>query len=158
MSQAPINQLLQILKIREQTVLEAAKNWQLARDQFHAGKTKHEQLLVYRQDYVEQLHQLGNAGCEIGRMRNRIEFITQLDQALGQMNQHLASLAKQRSQLEKNYLQAKAEQDVVLELLKKLYDEKKNEQERLDQKESDEYALKQWYSKGPITHSKKTGD
>ncbi|KTC73087.1 flagellar protein FliJ [Legionella birminghamensis] len=158
MSQAQIDQLLQILKIREQAVLDTLKNWQLAQDQFHAGKAKHDQLLIYRQDYVEQLQHLGSAGCELGRMRNRIDFITQLDQALGQMSQHLASLAKQRSHLEKMYLQSKAEQDVVLALLKKLYNEQKIAEEKLNQKESDEYALKQWYSRGSITNSKKPGD
>lgn len=78
-----------------------------AREQFTAGKSKHDQIVGYRQDYVEQLHRMGDTGCTLGRLRNRIDFINQLDTILIQLNQQLSQLAKFRTQCEKNFYRLK---------------------------------------------------
>ncbi|CEK11234.1 flagellar export protein FliJ [Legionella hackeliae] len=148
--------LLRLLTIKEQATKVAIDNLIRSREQFLSGKTRHNQLLGYRQDYVEQLHNLGDAGCTVGRIRNRIDFIAQLDTALGQMNQHLAQLAKQRSHYETIYMKAKSEQDAVKRLLERLEEQQHLKQERMEQKESDEYAQKQWYSKNSTINFNKT--
>ncbi|WED43796.1 flagellar export protein FliJ [Legionella cardiaca] len=148
--------LLRLLTVKERATKLASENLMRAREQFVSGKSRHNQLLGYRQDYIQQLHDLGDAGCTVGRLRNRLDFITQLDTALGQMNQHLAQLAKQRSHYETIYLQAKTEQDAIKRLLERLEDQQKAKQERAEQKESDEYAQKQWYSKNSVININKT--
>lgn len=150
--------LQQVLLYKEQAVQEAGRNWLQAKEQFTKGKMQHDQLITYRHDYVMQLHNLGDIGCTLGRMRNRIDFIGQLDGALSKISQQLASLAKQRSHFETLYMQAKAEQDAVINLIKRVKEQENERQMRQEQKESDEYAQKQWYSKNSSIKSKNRGD
>ncbi|KTC84188.1 flagellar export protein FliJ [Legionella brunensis] len=152
------DRLLRLLAIKEQATKLACENLIRSREQFLSGKSRHNQLLDYRQDYVQQLNNLGDAGCTVGRIRNRIDFIAQLDTALGQMNQHLAQLAKQRSHYEAVYLQTKSEEDAVKRLLERWEEQQKMKQERTEQKESDEYAQKQWYSKSSTIKFNKRGE
>ncbi|KTD07217.1 flagellar export protein FliJ [Legionella jamestowniensis] len=142
--------LLKLLAIKERATKVAIENLVRAREQFLSDKSRHNQLLEYRQDYIQQLHNLGDAGCRVGRLRNRIDFIAQLDTALGHMNQHLAQLAKQRSHYEAVCIKAKSEQDAVKRIIERLEEQQHLKQERMEQKESDEYAQKQWYSKGSM--------
>lgn len=153
-----ITRLLRILELKEQATRTAMENLIHAREQFITGKMKHEQLLGYRQDYMQQLSNLGDVGCTVGRVRNRIDFIAQLDMALSQLNQQLAQFAKQRSKCETIYLQVKSEQDAVKNLIERVEQQQNIKRERAEQKESDEYAQKQWYSKNSTTNSTKRGD
>ncbi|MCC5016176.1 MULTISPECIES: flagellar export protein FliJ [Legionella] len=153
-----ITRLLRILELKEQATRTAMEDLIRAREQFITGKMKHEQLLGYRQDYMQQLSNLGDAGCTVGRVRNRIDFIAQLDMALSQLNQQLAQFAKQRSKCETIYLQVKSEQDAVKKLIERVEQQQNLKRERAEQKESDEYAQKQWYSKNSTTNSTKRGD
>lgn len=148
--------LLRLLTIKERATKLAGESLVRSREQFLSNKARHTQLIGYRQDYVQQLIDIGDAGCTVGRLRNRIEFIAQLDTALGHMNQHLAQLAKQRSNCEAIYLKAKSEEDAIRRLLERLDEQHKLKQERAEQKESDEYAQKQWYSKSSTLNSNKT--
>lgn len=144
-------QLLHILKIKEQAVHEAARAWHLAKEQYRQNEEKKGQLSAYRQDYIYQLHQAGQGGCQVGNMRNRINFITQLDTVLLQIEQQLISMANKKSVCERQFLQAKSEQDVIIKLLHQRDAQEKKILERLEQKEVDEYALKQWYTKKVTT-------
>ncbi|WP_019217400.1 flagellar export protein FliJ [Legionella tunisiensis] len=153
-----ITRLLRILELKERATRTAMEDLIRAREQFTAGKMKHEQLLGYRQDYMQQLSNLGDAGCTVGRVRNRIDFVAQLDIGLSQLNQQLAQFAKQRSKYETIYLQVKSEQDAVKNLIERVEQQQNVKRERAEQKESDEYAQKQWYSKNSTTNPTKRGD
>lgn len=153
-----IARLSQLLTLKEKATRYAAESLLKTREQFTAGKTRHDQLLGYRYDYMQQLSDIGDTGCTVGHVRNRINFIAQLDSALSQINQQLAQLAKQRSQAEAIYLRTKSEQDAVKRLIERVEQQENAKKERLEQKESDEYAQKQWYSKKSATFSIKRGD
>ncbi|MFC3907889.1 flagellar export protein FliJ [Legionella dresdenensis] len=140
--------LTQLLAIKEKATQQAANDWARARQQFLTSKQRHDQLLNYRQDYVTQLNNATNLpATTVGYLRRRIEFISQLDTALSQLNAQLSHLIKQRTHFEKLYMQKKAEQDAVVKLIEKVKLTLQLKQERAEQKESDEYAQKQWYSK-----------
>ena len=153
-----LDQLTQLLQIKHEATKQAHLELMKSKVQFDQNKTRHEQLVVYRQDYLQQLEVLGSEGSSVGRLRNRIEFINHLDTALIQLNTHLAQLAKLRSKAELNYNQAKASEEGVSKLIERV---KKTEQikiQRLEQKESDEYAQKQWYSKNMNHKSNNFGE
>lgn len=118
-----------------------------AQEEFKNNKVRHEQLLGYRQDYVLQLEQLGNEGSAVGRLRNRIDFISHLDHALVQLNTHLAQLAKARAKADLLFREAKIAEEALKKLIEQVKKAEELTQQRKDQKESDEYAQKQWYSK-----------
>lgn len=142
-------QLQTLLGLRRHATQSAAKDLHQAREQFNANKIRHEQLLVYRKDYMHQLEQMGSDGCVVGQMRNRIEFITQLDGAMSQLSQQLALLAKQRARCEKMFYTAKADEDAVHKLIAKVAQADIKAQGAREQKEYDEHAQKQCYSRLP---------
>lgn len=147
-----------LLGMKEKAMEQAGDMLKQAREQFAAGKGKHDQIVSYRQDYVEQLHRMGDSGCTLGRLRNRIDFINQLDTILIQLNQQLSQLAKFRTQCEKKFLQAKAEKDAVIRLIERIKLQRSEQLAKLEQKESDEYAQKQWYSKNSANNRDKGSD
>ncbi|KTD48784.1 flagellar protein FliJ [Legionella rubrilucens] len=157
MSRERLQRLNTLLGMKEKAMEKAGEMLKQAREQFAAGKSKHDQIVSYRQDYVEQLHRMGDSGCTLGRLRNRIDFINQLDAILIQLNQQLSQLAKFRTQCEKKFLQAKAEKDAVIRLIERVKLQRSEQLARLEQKESDEYAQKQWYSKNSTNNPDKRG-
>ncbi|MGL5742238.1 MAG: flagellar export protein FliJ [Legionella sp.] len=118
-----------------------------AQEQFKQNKFKHDQLVSYRQDYLKQVEASGAKGTVVARLRNRIDFISHLDTALIQLNTHLAYLAKIRTKVEQNYKQAKLSEEGVSKLIELVNKSLQLKLQSIEQKENDEYAQKQWYSK-----------
>lgn len=141
-----LDRLMQLLEIKKEITKTAYQQLLNAQEQFKKNKLKHEQLVGYRQDYLQQLESLGEKGTYVGRLRNRIDFITHLDTALVQMNGHLAYLAKIRAKAEFTYKQAKISEKGVNLLIERVKKSQQFKLQRMEQKENDEYAQKQWYS------------
>ena len=136
-----------LLELRNKATMAAYQQWMVARDQFERHQIKHKQLVHFREDYLIELGAIGEQGSAISRLRNRIDFINHLDMALQQINQQLAQLAKQRQQFELHYKQKKSEEEAVTRLIDRVQEAARMKQDRLDQKEIDEYGQKQWYSR-----------
>ncbi|BCA95804.1 flagellar protein FliJ [Legionella antarctica] len=153
-----LERLIQLLQIKQEETKRAHIDLMKAKEQFNQNKIRHEQLVTYRQDYLQQLEVLGNQGSLVGRLRNRIDFINHMDTALIDLNTHLAQLAKIRSKAEFNYNQLKASQEGVTKLIDRVKKAEQIKLQRLDQKESDEYAQKQWYSKNMNDESNSFGE
>ncbi len=153
-----LDRLRQLLQMKRELTQQAYLELMKTKEQFVQNKSRHEQLVVYRQDYLKQLEALGNQGSTVGRLRNRIDFINHLDTALIQLNGHLAQLAKARSKAETHYNQAKASEESVSKLIDRVVRNEQIKIQRMEQKESDEYAQKQWYSKNMNEQSKSLGE
>lgn len=153
-----LERLKQLLKIKQEATQHVYQDLVKAKEQFNLNKSRHEQLVSYRQDYLQQLEQLGHEGSFVGRLRNRIDFINHLDTALVQLNNHLAQLAKIRSKAEISYKEAMAAEEGVHKLIAKVKKDEELKIQRLEQKASDEYAQKQWYSKHINDKTNKSGD
>lgn len=141
-----LDRLLQLLEMKKEMTQTAYRQLVEAQEQFKKNKLRHEQLVGYRQDYLQQLEVLGEKGAYVGRLRNRLDFITHLDTALVQLNGHLAQLAKIRSKAELTYKQAKLAEESVNLLIERVKKGQQVKLQRREQKENDEYAQKQWYS------------
>ncbi|WP_454782529.1 flagellar export protein FliJ [Legionella sp. WA2022007384] len=142
-----LERLKQLLQIKKEATYAAYQDLLKAQEQFKHNKLKHEQLVSYRQDYLKQVEKIGEQGTVVARLRNRIDFISHLDTALIQLNTHLAYLGKLRSKAELNYKQAKISEEGVNQLVDRVNKSEQLKLQRIEQKESDEYAQKQWYSK-----------
>ncbi len=136
-----------VLGLKQKATQRAYKDLANAKEQFSINKQRHEQLVEYRQDYLQQLEQLGNQGSSVGRLRNRIDFIHHLDHALLQLSTHLGHLTKVRARMEVLYNEAKAGEEAVVKLITRIKKADELLGARAAQKESDEHAQKQWYSK-----------
>ena len=139
--------LIQVLELKKEATRKTYIELMKAREQFDQNKTRHDQLAGYRVDYVRQVEILGKEGATISRVRNRIDFINHLDAALLQLNSFLAQLAKARTQAELVYKQAKISEEGVSKLIERAKKAEALQLQRIEQKESDEYAQKQWYGK-----------
>ncbi|MCL9685773.1 flagellar export protein FliJ [Legionella maioricensis] len=153
-----LDRLIQLLQIKQEATKRVYMDLMKAKEQFNQNKIRHEQLVIYRQDYLQQLETLGNQGSLVGRLRNRIDFINHLDTALIQLNTHLAQLAKIRAKAELNYNQAKTSEEGVRKLIDRVKKAEQIKLQRMEQKESDEYAQKQWYSKNMNDQSNTFGE
>jgi flagellar FliJ protein len=153
-----LDRLVQLLNLKKEITNQSFQELIKSKEQFSQNKLRHEQLVIYRQDYMQQLELIGNEGSTVGRLRNRIDFISHLDTALIQLNAHLAQLAKLRSKLELKYKQAKAAEESVSKLIERVERAELIQVQRKDQKESDEYAQKQWYSKNIHDQSNPFGE
>jgi flagellar FliJ protein len=146
MNNQRLARLMQLLAIKKEITGTAYQQLLQAQEQFKKNKLKHDQLVGYRQDYLKQLEDIGEQGTVVGRLRNRIDFISHLDTALVQLNSHLAYLAKVRSKAELSYKQAKISEEGVNLLIERVKKSQQFKLQRQEQKENDEYAQKQWYS------------
>lgn len=153
-----LDRLIQLLNLKKEATNQSYQELIKSKEQFNQNKIRHEQLVIYRQDYMQQLEHIGNEGSTVGRLRNRIDFISHLDTALLQLNTHLAQLAKLRSKLELKYKQAKAAEEGVSKLIERVKQVEMIQMQRKEQKESDEYAQKQWYSKNIHDQSNPFGE
>ncbi|MCL5271826.1 MAG: flagellar FliJ family protein, partial [Gammaproteobacteria bacterium] len=115
-----LDRLIQLLNLKKEATNQSYQELIKSKEQFNQNKIRHEQLVIYRQDYMQQLEHIGNEGSTVGRLRNRIDFISHLDTALLQLNTHLAQLAKLRSKLELKYKQAKAAEEGVSKLIERV--------------------------------------
>ncbi|HAT8635974.1 TPA: flagellar export protein FliJ [Legionella pneumophila] len=141
-----LDRLIQLLKIKQEATQQAYIELVKAREQFNQNKARHEQLVGYRQDYLQQLEVLGQQGSYVGPLRNRINFINHLDTALVQLNSYLSQLAKNRMKADLNYKQAKISEEGISKLIERVKRAELKQLQRIEQKETDEYAQKQWYS------------
>lgn len=142
-----LTRLQQLLHIKKEATAEAYKALLRAKEEFQRSKARLDQLVGYREDYLQQLDVIGRQGVEVTKIRIRIDFIGQLDKAMTQLNQHLAQLATARRQAEQAFKQARLAEESVSKLMERVRAGEEVVLQRKEQKESDEYAQKQWYSK-----------
>lgn len=142
-----IERLSQLYQLKKQITQNKQVELIKVDEQLKQNQLKKDQLIGYKSEYLKQLEALGSQGSQIGRLRNRIDFINQLDSALSQLNAYLLQLTKQRAQVEWAYNQAKAAEEAVLKLIERVKMRQDLKKQKLEQKEFDEYAQKQWYSK-----------
>lgn len=140
-------QLIQLLKKKQDATKQANLELIKAKEQFTQNKACHEQLLRHRQDYLQPLALAGLEDSLTCPLSKGIEFINHLDTALIQLNTHLSQLAKIILRAEINYNQAKISEDGVRKIIDRVLKDESSKLQRGGQKESDEYAQKQGYSK-----------
>lgn len=139
-----LNSLAQLLALRAKALEKAHKALMHAKTQHQYALKKQEQIREYRQDYLQQLDALGNQGCPMERMRNRIAFIAQLDGILEQLHNEIAHLEKIKQRTETAFYHAKAEQEAVERLIEQVKQQHQYALNRMEQKQMDEHAQKQW--------------
>jgi flagellar FliJ protein len=142
-----IQRLAQLLQLKEEATRKAYYEFLKTREQVEQNRLKQEQLSGYKGDYLKQFEVLGREGASVDRLRNRLNFISHLDVVLSQLKVFLDQLSNARARAELAYKQAKIAEEGVSKLIDRAKKAEQVKQERLEQKESDEYAQKQWYGK-----------
>lgn len=141
-----LNQLQTLLKIKETEKQIFVKQLAEVREQFQYLKNQLDKMLEYRNEYQSQINSIGEKGCNINQMRNRIAFISQLDMGITQLNQQLVLVAKQRKQCEIELVEKQKKVQAVEKLIESGKKVEIHQENVREQKENDEYARKQWYN------------
>lgn len=144
MNKARIQRLAQFGKLKQAALDKALQAYSNARAQFDKYKNQHDKLVLYREDYVRQINTVGEQGCSIGNLRNRIDFIGHVDVGLMQLNRQLSDLGRHRQFCEQQYIKARAELEAVKKLIARLELRERQMQVVKEQKENDDFALKVW--------------
>lgn len=144
MTKARIERLTQFAKLKQSALDKALQAYSNARAQFERSKNQHDKLVMYREDYVRQINVVGEQGCNIGNLRNRIDFIGHVDVGLTQLNRQLSDLGKHRQFCEQQYIKARAECEAVKKLIARLQLRERQLEAVKEQKENDAFALKVW--------------
>lgn len=150
--------LTQLLELKITATNKAKEALNFAKMQHEHGQTRRSQLCGYKQDYLHQIENLKEGSGHIGQLRNRIDFINQLDAVLAQLNTHLAMLVNQCSTCESLYKKTKLEQDAVEKLIEKAQAMEALKELRKEQKGCDEHAQKQWVRRQTITEADATNE
>ncbi len=147
MSSGKNQQLYTLLQIRQTETKDALLKLQQIQQQFVQLRQRHEQLFQYRKEYEQQISQIGQEGCRLAQMRNRLEFIHQLDSAMGQAGKQIAELAKERREAERLVQEKRIAEESLKKLLEREAEYQQYQENCREQKENDELGQKQWYSK-----------
>jgi flagellar FliJ protein len=94
----------------------------------------------YRNEYEEQLAQRGAGGVDISGVREFQAFLARLGEALVAQRQVLAAARSRRDQLLNSWREAAQRAQVVQTLADRWQTEARREEDRRDQRESDELA------------------
>lgn len=140
-------QLIQLLELKQEASRKAYTELLEAREQFNQNKMRYDQLAGFRLDYMDQIEEIGKNGTTIDRIKNRLNFINHLETALTQLTGLLSQLAGVRSEAERHYKQAKIAEEAVIKLIERAKRDEQLKILRKEQKESDEFAQKQWHGK-----------
>jgi flagellar protein FliJ len=94
----------------------------------------------YRNEYEEQLAQRGAGGVDISGVREFQAFLARLGEALVAQRQVLAAARATRDQLLNSWREAAQRAQVVQTLADRWQDEARRDEDRREQRESDELA------------------
>ena len=94
----------------------------------------------YRNEYEDQLAQRGAGGVDISGVREFQAFLARLGEALGAQRQVLAAARAVRDQMLNSWREAAQRAQVVQTLADRWQTEARREEDRRDQRESDELA------------------
>ena len=102
----------------------------------------------YRNEYEEQLAQRGAGGVDISGVREFQAFLARLGEALVSQRQVLAAARATREQMLNSWREAAQRAQVVQTLADRWQTEERREEDRRDQRESDELAQRGVAHKG----------
>lgn len=140
-------QLIKLLGLKKEATHKAYLELIKANEQIEQHKIREEQLIGYKLDYIEQVQALGEEGVSIVRLRNRLYFISHLDNALVQLGSLFIQLQHSRTQAELKYRQAKIAEEGIVKLIERAQKAEELKMDKILQKDSDEFAQKKWYGK-----------
>lgn len=140
-------QLIKLLGLKKEATHKAYLELIKANEQIDQHKIREEQLIGYKLDYIEQVRALGEEGVSIVRLRNRLYFISHLDNALVQLGSLFIQLQHSRTQAELKYRQAKIAEEGIVKLIERAQKAEDLKMDKILQKDSDEFAQKKWYGK-----------
>ncbi len=122
---------------REQKAAQALGD---SRRALEAQQKKLEELEQYRHDYYRQYERAGSAGLTAAKLMELQRFLASLNQAIEQQRRQIQMAEQACQRQEALWLQARGKAKAVDKVAERMREDERLQQQRRDQKESDEFA------------------
>jgi len=143
-----VKRMQPVLRLAELEVEKAGQQLAMLQQRIDIEQGKITQLQDYQHEYRSNLMQVAQAGITVERLRLFDSFHQQLDRAISQQKQ----LVKQLQQEQQRLLQIWQEKDIRFKSLQKMLERLQREaavaQNRIEQRNHDEYARRRSSDKG----------
>ncbi len=138
----PSDRLKPVHEVAEKREQSAARLFGEARRILKDQESRLDQLLMFREEYRERFDADLRGGMSASRLQEYQVFMAKLDQAIKQQ-QGAVELSRRESQLKKRHWQKKhVRTQAIGKAIDRFRKEELNQQERIEQKENDEYAMR----------------
>lgn len=141
-----IQRLQALLRVNQNLEKEAKYKYLKARQLWLDEMSKSQTLNSFKSDYRDQLQMFGKQGAQATKIRQIALFINQLDKSIDKQSHQIEDSMEIQRQKELEYIEAKRKTMSVQSIIDKLMRKYQRAQDKLSQKENDEYAQNIWYS------------
>lgn len=135
----PLQAAVQVAQSKEQDAVKA-----MGESQQHLSDHKYrlEQLLVFRGEYVTRFHEEGSGGISARRYQDYSAFLNHMDNGIAQVQTQMAWLQRDVERKRALWLQSRAKTKALQEVIERDRQAKRQEEERREQRNSDEHSLR----------------
>ena len=121
----------------------AAKSLMVLKVRWHEAEEKHRQLLAYRESYRERLRDLAGNGTSATALRDFQLFMNKLDMAIKLQQEEVARCQARWNTGQQEWLRQRGKVKAYDALSARHKHSEEKREERVEQKEQDEFANKQ---------------
>jgi flagellar protein FliJ len=139
---APSDRLKPVRRVAETRERDAARVLGEAQRQLQDQQAKLEQLLAFQQEYQGRFDTACRGGISAGQLQEYLSFLGRLQQAVAQQEQAVEK-SRQASMERRRHWQAKhTRTQAIGKVMARLQEGEQQDQERREQKDTDERALR----------------
>lgn len=132
-----------LLELSQNHADAAAKSLMALKARWHEAEEKHRQLMAYRESYRERLRDLAGAGTSVSALRDFQLFMNKLDTAIKLQQEEVARCQVRWSSGQQEWLRQRGKVKAYDALSARHKRAEEKHEERIEQKEQDEFANKQ---------------
>ena len=119
---------------------EAARAFEEANQAYRQQQQQLNELRRYREEYQNQMMDMGAGGITAARFNQFRGFLAKLDQAIKQQEQAVAQVGQECERRRQVWLEARAKTQIMDKVVDRALDEEARREERAEQKAVDEMA------------------
>ena len=139
---APSDRLKPVHDVAERREQSAAKLFGEARRILKDQEDRLEQLLMFRQEYQERFDADMRGGISATRLQEYQAFLAKLEQAIGQQRAAVEMSRRESQEKKQHWQQKHVRTQAIGKAIDRFRKEEVHHRERVEQKETDEYAMR----------------
>lgn len=145
---APSERLKPVRGIAERRERTAAQAYTNAQRALQSQQDKLEQLRQFQQEYQGQFDAACRGGLSVGELQEYRAFLARLQQAVSQQETAVETSHQAHLDTQRRWQAQHVRTQAIGKAIERLRSEESQDQERREQKESDEYAQRKGHYKG----------
>lgn len=131
-----------VQRISEQREKDAARAMGECQQRLQQLQQQLGELERYREEYRHHYHENGRNGFSAQRLQQLQQFLSKIDQAIAQQHQAIGHASNECEQKRQQWFRARSRSQALGKVAERYQDVERQEQNRREQKENDEYATR----------------